>query len=363
MKNTYPMHLADSIEPIIARAREQHIFPGAVVLVAQGGRIVHHAAYGTTRYEDPGTQPVTIATPYDLASLTKMFTTTAILRLFDMGKLHISNPIAVYLPTFCCPTVTIRHLLTHTSGLSLQLSTLRHLTPQELREAIYRSKPTYPPGTRVAYVNINSLLLGEVIAHVTGKSLDVAMHELIFAPLGMHHTTYNPPASWHPTIPPTEDDRTWRNQLVQGVVHDESTYALGGVAGHAGVFSTAYDVWRFMQLWLDEGIAAASDGDERKQLLRQTTVAMATQKQTEGLALPTEGLAFHCGMGWMKDHPIIMAHAPPDTYGHTGFTGPTMVGVPSRNLCLVVLSNRTYPQRTPAAHHETTAALLQAALA
>jgi CubicO group peptidase (beta-lactamase class C family) len=313
-------------------------------------------------YDDPDTQPVTTTTIYDLASLTKMFTATAVLRLFDMGKIHLNNPAASYLPQFCCPTVTIRHLLTHTSGLILRLSLLRHLSPQEIRDAIYQLKPAYSPGTRIAYVNINSLLLGEVVAHVMGKPLDEALRELIFAPLGMHDTGYNPPPSLHATIPPTEQDTAWRMRLIQGVVHDESAYALGGVAGHAGVFSTAYDVGQFLQFWLNEGVISSPDTGMPQQLLRQSTVAMATQVQTEGLALPTEGLAFHCGMGWMKNHPIIMADAPPDTYGHTGFTGPTMVAVPSHKLRLVILSNRTYPYRTPAAHHETTAALLQAAL-
>jgi CubicO group peptidase (beta-lactamase class C family) len=158
-------------------------------------------------------------------------------------------------------------------------------------------------------------------------------------------------------------------------VHDESAAALGGVAGHAGLFSTARDLWRFTQMWLDNG-EWRGDNEERParnalssqrasqgaRLLRAETVAMATRIQTAGLRMPTQGLAFHCGLGWMIGHPVIMRDAPADTYGHTGFTGPALVLVPSRRLSVVVLSNRTYPRRGPAVHHEVTAALLRAAL-
>lgn len=345
--------LEAAIAAPVNAAIEQRIFPGAVVLVIHHGTVCSAAAFGHSMYDDPGSQPVTVDTPYDIASITKVFTMTATLRLLDDSHLHLDTAASHYLPGLRASGVTVRHLLTHTSGLSLRLSLLRDRPPQEIRAAIYATEPAYPPGSRVAYVNINSLLLGDIVAHVSGMPLDQSFETLLLHPLGMESTCFNPPPSLRPHIPPTEWDEAWRGGLVQGTVHDESTHALGGVAGHAGLFSTAADLGRFMQMWLDGGGA----------LLRRETVAMATRVQTSGLQLPTEGLAFHCGLGWMLGHPVIMPNAPLDTYGHTGFTGPTLVLVPSRHLGLVILSNRTYPRRTPMVHHPVTAAVLEAALA
>lgn len=353
------VHRADDI---LADAIKRRLFPGAVVLIAHRGNIIHQAAYGTTMYDDPSSQPVTTDTIYDIASLTKMFTATAALQLYDTGVLDLDAPAASYLPGLRASGVLIRHLLTHTSGLSLRLSSLRDSSPDDIRAAIYALEPAEPPGTRVAYVNVNTLILGDIVARIAGKPLDGVISDLILNPLGMQTTRFCPPQSWHAHTAPTEVDTEWRARLVQGHVHDESTWALGGVAGHAGLFSTAQDIWRFMQMWLDSASTNASTHTSGIRLLRPETVAQATYVQTAGLQLPTEGLAFHCGLGWMKEHPIIMAQAPSDTYGHTGFTGPTMVVVPSYALCLVILSNRIYPHRGPATHHKVMARLVYTAL-
>jgi CubicO group peptidase (beta-lactamase class C family) len=355
------MSLDTRIHRVVTEAVEERIFPGAVVLVAQAGMLRHAAAYGTTMYADAGSLPVTVDTCYDIASLTKMFTATAALRLVDEGVLEFDRLASDYLPGLHARGVTLRHLLTHTSGLSLRLSTLREHAPADLRAAIYALDPAIPPGTHVAYVNINTLLLGDIVAHVAGAPLDEALHRLVLAPLGMHETCFCPAEELHPHIPPTEWDTTWRGRLVQGQVHDESAWALGGVAGHAGLFSTASDVWRFMQMWLDGGVVTTDNGAVR--VLRPQTVEMATRVQTEGLSLPSGGLAFHCGLGWMMRHPIIMVRTPQGTYGHTGFTGPTMVVVPACRLCVAILSNRTYPHRTLPTYHQVTAAVVEAALA
>jgi CubicO group peptidase (beta-lactamase class C family) len=360
---TNPRPLSERIAGIIAEAIERHIFPGAVVLIAHDDKLVHRAAYGSTMYDDDGSQPVTPETWYDIASLTKMFTATVALRLFDQGKLCLDTLASAYLPGLRATGVTVRHLLTHTSGLSVRLSALRDRSPNEIHHAIYQVEPSCPPGQCVAYVNVNSLLLGDIVAQVSGLPLDIAISEFILQPLGMQQTFFCPPPELRAAIAPTEWDDTWRNRLVQGTVHDESTHALGGVAGHAGLFSTVDDLWRFLQMWsasafpAKPGVAASIPP-----LLKPEIVANATRVQTRGAQLPTFGLAFHCGFGWMKNHPIIMAYAPDDAYGHTGFTGPTMVQVPSHRLCLIILSNRTYPQRGPALHHSVTAGLLETML-
>lgn len=351
------------IDSIINAAIEQCIFPGAVVLVARGGKVVHLAAYGTTMYEDSCSQIVTTSTIYDIASLTKIFTATAALRLLDMGELSLEQPAVHYLPEMQASNITVRHLLTHTSCLELRLSSLRTHSPEQIRAAIYAVEPRKAPGSETAYVNINSFLLGDIVARIYGSSLDVAINELLLEPLDLYHIFFSPPAHLRPRIAPSEIDEQWREGIVHGFVNDDSAYALGGVAGHAGLFSTAHDLWCFMQMWLDQGTTPRGE-----QLLRPEMVALATSIQTEGVPgmqhynPVAPGAPLHAGLGWMIDRPNFMGTAPAGTYGHTGFTGPVVVNVPDHQMSLVILSNRTYPHRTPPAHHAVNAAVLHAAL-
>ncbi len=346
-----------AISEIVTAAIEQRVLPGAVVLVANRTDTLYAAAYGNTMYDDTGSQPVTLATPYDIASLTKVFTSTAALCLFDQGRLDLDAPVAHYLPGFRATSVTVRHLLTHTSGLHLRLSSLRHLPPAEIRAAIYAIEPVEPPGTHTAYVNINSLLLGDVIAAVAEQPLDQYISQVILQPLAMHHTWFCPPDHLRAAIAPTEWDTEWRGRLIQGSVHDESACALGGVAGHAGLFSTATDLQRFGQMWLNGGELHGT------RLLRAETVALAICHQAPWLRLHSAQQAICCGLGWMLDRTEVMGSAPPGSYGHTGFTGPVLVVVPRQQLVLVVLCNRTYPRRTAQrTHFPVIAALVDAVL-
>jgi CubicO group peptidase (beta-lactamase class C family) len=347
------MSLAPTIDAIVADAIERRIFPGAVVLIGQGDEVLHRAAYGTTMYADPGSQPVQLDTIYDIASLTKMFTATAVLRLSDAGKLDLDAPVAAYLPAFRAQDVTIRHALTHTSGLDIRLSALRHAGRAGMLDAIYHAAPIHPPGSRVAYTNVNSLLLGEIVARLHGAPFDVALHDLVIGPLGLHETLFRPPPALLPRIAPTECDKEWRGALVHGGVHDESTHALGGVAGHAGLFSVAEDIYTFCRIWLD---AIADWPDTSVPLVRSATARLAVSNQTAGLALA-------CGLGWMLDRPNFMGAAPEGSFGHTGFTGPAIIVVPGRRLIVVLLSNRVYPRRRAFEHHPVTAGIVHAALA
>jgi CubicO group peptidase (beta-lactamase class C family) len=342
-----------AIAPLIERAIAERIFPGAVVLAACSDGVLFHTAFGTTMYADPGSRPVDPATIYDIASLTKVFTATAALILADARALDLDRPAAHYLPELRAHDVTLRHLLTHTSGLDLRLSALRERGAAGLRAAAYATLPVHPPGSVVAYTNINSLLLGDVAAKAFAAPLDRAIDELICAPLGLTATQFNPPAALRPQIAPTEWDPAWRGGLVHGSVHDESTAALGGVAGHAGLFSTAADLARFLQLWLQGGAWGG------RQILREATAAAALRDYTAHLRTPA-GHTLHSGLGWMLDRPNVMGAAPCGSFGHTGFTGPVMIGVPAADRLLVLLSNRVYPQRTPPPypHHAVTAAVL-----
>jgi serine-type D-Ala-D-Ala carboxypeptidase len=370
------MLIGQEIDAIVTNAIERRIFPGAVVLVARGNIICHYAAYGSTMYDAPGSRAVDRTTIYDIASLTKMFTATAALRLIELGALGLHEPVASYLPDFRAPGITVWHLLTHTSGLDIRLSTLRHAGRPGLLAAVYGTAPARPPGTSVAYTNVNALLLGEIVAKVLGESLDSVLRTLVIAPLGLLDTLFCPPAALLPRIAPTEIDQDWRGALVHGGVHDESAHALGGVAGHAGLFSSIHDLYLFCRMWLDETsrnrdteqlriedrtapVSLSSILDPRSsgfpRLLSRETIAQACANQTAGLNVA-------CGLGWMLERPNFMGAAPAGTFGHTGFTGPAIVVVPTRQLIVVLLSNRVYPRRGPPEHHAVTAAIVDAAL-
>jgi CubicO group peptidase (beta-lactamase class C family) len=367
------MTLAHQIDTIVQGAIDRRIFPGAVVLVARGAKIHHFAAYGSTMYDASGSRPVARDTIYDVASLTKVFTATATLRLADEGRLDLHAPAALYLPGLRAASVAVSHLLTHTSGLDIRLSALREAGRDGMLAAVYAAAPARPPGTLVAYTNVNSLLLGEIVARLHGEPLDAALRALVSGPLGLRDTQFRPLAALLPRIAPTEIDATWRGGLVHGSVHDESTYALGGVAGHAGLFSTAEDLFAFCRMWLDDDRPTTNDQRPTKEcggsdpvtlspalnhrILSRAMVALAITNHTSALHLA-------CGLGWMLDRPNFMGRAPAGSFGHTGFTGPALVVVPRERLIVVVLSNRVYPQRRPPPfeHHAVTAAIVDAAL-
>ncbi|MCX7861206.1 MAG: beta-lactamase family protein [Chloroflexus sp.] len=342
-----------AIDRIITAAIHEHIFPGAVVMVAHHDRLIHAAAYGATMYHDPGTRPVTLDTIYDLASLTKVFTATAALRLHDAGMLPLDLPAQHWLPALRAGDITVRHLLSHCSGLAVQMAPLARAGAAAIRHAVYTAIPKHPPGSVTEYANLNTFLLGELVATIYGGSLDAAISELVYAPLGMEQTRFCPPAEWRPQIAPTEWDQAWRGDLVHGMVHDESAYALGGVAGHAGIFGIAGEALRLVQLFLREGAW------EGRQLLRAETAVAALTPQAERAGQPVSGL------GWMLRRPYL-GPAMMVGFGHSGFTGPLMIGIPSEQLAIIILCNRTYPRRTPppyrhhAAGAEITRAVLQA---
>jgi CubicO group peptidase (beta-lactamase class C family) len=338
-------HIETCLDDAIAR----HITPGAVVLVARGPQLRTVVARGTTAYDHPGSCPVTSETVYDIASITKVFTATVALQLIETGELALDMPVAQVLPAMCDQRILVRHLLNHTSGLALRLSSLRSLTPDALVAQVCEARAANVPGTVVAYANVNSLLLGELICHVTGDALDLAIRQRVCEPLGLRTTMFNPPRGASRRIAPTEIDDAWRRRVVHGTVHDESAAALAGVAGHAGLFSDATDLWRFGCAWLAG--AAGNDG-----LLGSAMRSLAiTNHSPIG--------AMRCGLGWMLDRPTSMGRVPVGTYGHTGFTGTLIIIEPQSDTIVVILSNRTYPRRGEPAHYAAFIPIIEAAIA
>jgi CubicO group peptidase (beta-lactamase class C family) len=328
------------IDSIVLAAIADGAAPGAAVAIGRWGRIVHMRGYGRTDWAD--TAPaVDASTVYDMASLTKVVaTTTAAMLLEDEGRLDIERPVADYLPEFVGTdkaAITVRMLLTHSGGLEAFAPLFLEFRGREQYLAQILARPlAAEPGTRTVYSDWDFILLQLVIERLTGQPLDRFLETRVFAPLGMRDTRFSPPEAWKPRIAPTEID-TMRGGKVWGFVHDENAWAIGGVAGHAGLFSSARDLAAFAHMLL----AGGSHGPA--QILRAETVARWTARQDDGASR---------ALGW--DTPSGTSSAgryfSPRSFGHTGFTGTSIWMDPERGLFVVLLTNRVNPTRENQKH-------------
>ena len=329
----------DAIEKAIA----DKTFPGATLAVGYRGKISVRA-FGKLSYaaKAAATNPNTM---YDIASLTKVVATTTLVAKLAEGDfavpLDLDAKIERYLPEWANGPnaewrhrVTVRHLLTHTSGLPAFKEYWRTSKgkPDTLAK-IFAEPLEYEPGTKEIYSDLGIILMAEIVERLTGRTLDDLAKSTIFSPLGMKDTMYRPPKKLWPQIAPTEIDNNLRHRLVQGEVHDENAFAIGGVSGHAGLFSTAPDLAGFCQMLLNGGVYA------HQRILRRATIAQFTMPQqlsggtrTLGWAVPTEGGS--------SGH-FFSAHS----FGHTGFTGTSIWIDPDRQLFVVLLTNRVHPTR------------------
>lgn len=332
------------LDPIVLDAIHDNQIPGAVVLVGHNGQIIYRKAFGERALE-PHREPMTLDTIFDIASLTKVVaTTTAVMQLVEQGKLRLNDPVAKYLPEFAQSgkdDVTVRELLTHYSGLTEDLDLSQ---PWEGRETAYRmafeQKLVDPAGARFRYSDINFIVLGALVERVSGMPLEEYCTQHIFTPLGMLHTRYLPPSSWTPRIAPTEYDE--HNKMLRGVVQDPTARRMGGVAGHAGVFSTADDLARFAQALLagSSGLTSTSMLTLRSILTPSSIKKMTTPQQP-----PTaEELR---GLGWDIDSPFSSNRGeflPVGSFGHTGFTGTSLWIDPTTQTYIIILTNAVHPR-------------------
>jgi len=335
-----PPALAAAIDRAFQQAIQRNVLPGGVALVLHKGAQVLLRAYGLSRkFDSPfllSAEPNAASTEtlYDLASITKLFTTTAAMRLVERGALVLDEPVARWLPDFAAggkDAVTPRQLLTHTSGLPdlLQLWKLEP-TPEERLRRVIATPLLHPPGTVLLYSDLGLIALGALLERIVGASLDRIVQDLVLGPLALNHTFYRPPLALRPLIAATEDETTIGRGMVWGEVDDANGWSLGGVAGHAGLFGTAEDLGRLAQVYLDGGTL---DG---VRLLRQATVAEMTRNQIGKLGWR--------GLGWELNTQYYMGQlASPSTFGHTGFTGTSVVVDPRRQLIVVLLTNRVHP--------------------
>ncbi len=324
------------IDTLVEQAIEQQHIPGAVVEIGHNGHVVFRKAYGERSLE-PSREAMTLDTVFDMASLTKpLMTATAVMQLCEQGKLSFNDPVAKYLPEFGAngkQGITIRQLLTHYSGLPPDLSLEQ---PWEGKAEAFRQafaiQPTTPAGVRFVYSDINYIVLGALVEKLSGMPEDVYVRKKIIAPLGLRHTGYLPPVEWRGRIAPTQYEY---GVMLRGVVHDPTSRRMGGVAGHAGLFSTGDDVAVYAQNLLDRLAGRPSRFPLSHALLEK----MVTPEQ------PATGTALR-GFGWDIESPYSSNRGeilPVGSFGHTGFTGTSLWMDPVSDTYVIVLANAVHP--------------------
>jgi len=323
-----------TVDHVIKRGITAGAYPGAAVIIGRKGYAVHQKGYGRLAWSPSSAAVVPEQAIYDLASLTKVVaTTTAAMVLYDEGKLDLDAPVQRYLPEFTGEMkdqVTVRHLLTHRSGLApgRQLwKTAR--TPAEARQQVLESKLQQRPGALFNYSDLGPDVLGWVVERISGQRLDVFTHERIFAPLGMDDTGFRPSLALKARIAPTEVTPP-RGYPVHGEVADEAAFTLGGIAGHAGLFGTASDLAVFAQMMLNGG---EYDG---VRIVRESTIRLFTTEVADHRALGWEVAAGERGAG------EYLSEA---AYGHVGYTGTSLWIDPERDMFVVLLTNRVHAAR------------------
>ena len=350
------------IAPLVDAAIARHELPGAVVLVGRGDRVLYKRAFGR-RAIAPSPEPITDDTIFDLASLTKVVaTTTSVMQLVEQGRIRLRDPVAQFIPEFAAHgknPITILHLLTHTSGLPPDLPLEVEFSGAD--EAIRRAgdlTPESQPGERFVYSDINFFLLGDIVRRVSGERLDRFAKAHVFDPLAMDDTMFLPPASLQARIAPTERCRplSWPCDpqtplgagpstslgagnaavpFLRGIVHDPTARRMGGVAGHAGLFSTAADLSRFCRMLLDGGRL------EGARILSPATIERMITPSTPAGMKDVRGLGWDIDSTYSSNRGDLFPAG--SSFGHTGFTGTSLWLDPQTKSYVVFLSNRVHP--------------------
>lgn len=325
----------DTVQRVLEQAVRDGAFPGAYAVIGTRDGIV--AEYGAGRLDSADATRPSSRTVWDMASLTKVIgTTSALVQLVGSGRIALDTPAVRYLPEWRVPgaeRVTIRHLLSHSAGLPAWRALYKEAdSPAEALRLVLATPLDTVPGVRFVYSDLGFILLGAIVERVSAMPLAEYGPRLVFGPARMTDTRYLPPASWRRRTAPTERD-PWRQRHLRGEVHDENAARLGGVAGHAGLFSTARDLARFARLYLNHGVL---DG---VRIFDSTTVATFTHVQDTTVS--------RRALGWETPTGRNSAgtRLSPLAFGHTGFTGTSLWMDPSRNVFIVLLTNRVNPTR------------------
>ena len=317
----------------------QDVYPGAALVVGRHDTILFAKGYGRLTWSATSPAVSVDSTFWDLASLTKVVATTpALMLLVEQGKVALDSPVVHYLPEFNSPGtsgISVRHLLTHTSGLRATLPLREAPDSAAALRMVLTTVPVVPPGTRMVYSDLNAILLGEIVRHVSSQTLDAFVTRVIYAPLGLdQQMLFRPPKRLEPRIAPTN---LWRGHPIAGVVNDPSAGKLGGVSGNAGVFATAQGLASFAQFMLNEGALP-----DRPRILKKETVHQFIQ-----VAVPARRGVSARTLGWEalptgEETSSAGTLFGPHSYGHTGWTGTSLWIDPDRDVFVLLLTNRAY---------------------
>jgi serine-type D-Ala-D-Ala carboxypeptidase len=332
---------------VLAEAIQARAFPGCAFGASAGGKVVLHDAMGRFTYDEDA-PAVTGATIYDVASLTKVVATTAAaMLLVQRGTLDLDASLGELLPGFVigrsdsrrARRVTLRHLLAHNSGLPGYAEFFRTAsTPAALLRACLDLPLEADPGTRAEYSDPGFILLGKALEVRLRENLSAWVHRQIFTPLGMAATAFAPPPSARPSIAPTEQDTAFRGRVIQGEVQDENAWVLGGVAGHAGIFSNVPDLLRFA-LEILESQRSADESSEPTCLFRAAKVQQFAERQNP------EGSSRALGWDTPSENSSAGRHFSPHSIGHLGYSGCSLWIDLDSDVAIVLLTNRTWPDR------------------
>ena len=322
------------LDSVVNNAVSDSVFPGASLAILYKGKVVFHKAFGKLTY-DPTSSPADTTTIYDLASLTKAVVTTSIvMQLVERDSLDLHAPVSRYLHAFTGKgkdTITIEHLLRHTSGLRAHtLFSKTCSTPQQLFSTIASDTVLTKPGTTTLYSDLGFMLLGRIIETVTGRTLDANFHTRFSEPLGLTSTMFTPPQSFVWRIAPVEKDSQWPLTVQRPLVHDQNAALRGGVAGHAGLYSTTGDLLRIATILMDGG-----------KVNGHSYIQAATLK--EFLARKDSLRALGWDVRSPGGHSSAGDYYSNSSYGHLGFTGTSIWIDPEKELAVIFLCNRVYP--------------------
>lgn len=326
-----------TVDSLINEAINGRTFPGAVLLVWKDDNILYEKPYGSLTY-DTNSEKITDSTIFDLASVTKVVaTTTAAMICVDKNLFSLDDKVIKFIPEFGAnnkENIKLENLLLHNSGLPAWKKFYdSELNKEDVLLNIFYSELDYRTGTKMVYSDLGIITLGKIIEKVSGMTLDEFCKREIFEPIGMNSTFFNPPDSLKKFCAPTEFDNYWRKRQLQGEVHDETSSMLGGVAGHAGLFSTANDLSKFMSMIMNKG------SFKNIPIIKPETIEFFTKKFSNESSR---------ALGWdTKSEKNSSAGDlfSPNSFGHTGYTGTSIWADPERNLVVVFLTNRVYPTR------------------
>lgn len=340
------------VDELILSGITNKYYPGAGLIVGLNRDIVYEKYYGGFTYDESSTG-ITENSIFDLASVTKVIaTTSAVMILYDKGKIELDSKVTDYLPDFGSngkENITLRNLLVHNSGLKAWMPFYKTCANKnEVANTIFSSGLEFEPGTKYLYSDLNMITLMLIVEKVSGESFSDFCTKEIFYPLGLKNTMFNPPADIKNSVVPTEYDANLRKRQLQGEVHDENAYVIGGASGHAGLFSTAKDLFRFMKMMLNEGkyYNPYTRGLREETMFKKETVELFLNRYYTDNYMNTRAL------GWdTKQDPIGKFRSQcgeeisAECFGHTGYTGTSVWCDKARGITIIFLTNRVYPSR------------------